>query len=165
MKTDWLNMAAIVLSPVFAVLISIWIQDRKEIRNRRFSIFNLLVTTRHRIATEDQVRAFNAIDTVFHDCDDVRRQWKEYFDLLNRPEQESQWKVKYLELLSAMAASIGYKDAIKHEDLDRIYGPRGLYSEAERQAELSNELLRVLKASGGISLSLKPASPGSKRDD
>lgn len=155
MKNELANLIAVLISPIAAVLISIWVQDRKELRARRFEIFRTLVATRHWIATEDQARAFNSIDAVFHDCPDVRRHWKEYFDLLNQPDRQPQWQVKYLELLKAMSNAIGLTNTIHHEDLDRIYGPKGLFAERERQSELSAELLRVLKASNAINMAVQ----------
>lgn len=144
--SDCLNIIAIVVSPIAAVWISIYIQERRERRNRMFSTFLTLISTRHTVASEEQVRAFNSIDVLFHECVNVRRHWREYLELLNQPGRQVEWEVKKLELLKSMAVQLNYKDSIDALDLFRTYGPKGLMEERQKQAQLVDELLRVLKS-------------------
>ncbi len=62
-----MTIIAILLSPVTAVLISIWVQDRREKRQQKRFIFSSLMSTRHQIVSDEFVRALNMIDVVFHD--------------------------------------------------------------------------------------------------
>jgi hypothetical protein len=69
---------------------------------------------------------------------------------------EAMWQLKKLELLRVMADSLGYKGSIDSLDLFRTYGPQGLVNQQQLQADLSSELLRVLKATGSINVTPEP---------
>ena len=157
---DIINILAITLSPIIAVLISIWLQDRKEKRQQKLWLLYALISTRHTPLSEESIKALNSIDLVFWDENSVRRLWKEYFEMLNNQGLQNdvgyrQRTTKLLELITEMANVLGYKDAITALDVDRIYLPTGLGKVMERNEELANELLRVLKSSNGFKLSEK----------
>lgn len=149
---DWVNLIGVVISPIAAVLISIFIQDRKEMRQRKFQIFLTLISTRHNVANEDQVRAYNSIDILFHDSQSVRKNWRDYLELLSQKNRMVEWEIKKLELLKSMAIELGYSKSVDPLDLYRTYGPEGLAKQQQTQAELTQELLNFLRASNrGIS--------------
>jgi len=126
---DLLTIAAIFLSPVVALLVSVIHQSWKEKRDRKFLVFLTLYSTRHKVSgNEEYVKALNAIDVVFNECAAVRAKWKEYYELLNQPQSAAIWADKYAELLRAIARDIGYKNAIDHQDLNRVYVPQWMYS-------------------------------------
>lgn len=96
------SLLAILLSPVVAVLVSLYIQHRKERKATKLWIFNTLIATRHAPMTDERVRALNMVDVVFHDAKRVRQLWHEYFDMLsneglnNEPGWEQQQKTSLL---------------------------------------------------------------------
>jgi len=103
------------------------------------------------------VRALNTIDVAFHDAPRVRQTWHELFDMLNNaglqnPLGYQQRQKKTLELITEMAKALGYGKAITHLDVDRVYSPIGLGVQSERSEAIADELLRVLKASGGVAV-------------
>ena len=160
-----INIIAILISPVVAVLISIRLQDRKEKRQQKIWLLHTLIAARHTPITDENVRAFNMIDIVFWDKPSIRRLWKEYFEMLNNAglNNELGWrqrKAKHLELITEMAGLLGYKKAISSLDVDRIYYPEGLGKSLDRNEAIANELLRVLKASTGFSLTSNAAARG-----
>jgi hypothetical protein len=113
------------------------------------------MATRHSPITDENVRALNMIDVLFHDKASVRRLWREYYDMLaneglNHPDGWKQRQTKNLELLQEMAKVLGYGKAIGHLDVDRVYYPQGLVQQGNMGQELAAELLRVLKATGGF---------------
>lgn len=119
------------------------------------NIFTTLMATRHSSIIDESVRALNMIDVVFYDKHLVRQLWREYFDMLgneglNNPTGWNQRQKKKLELIHEIAKVIGYGKAITHLDVDRVYCPVGLGEKSRRTDELLNELLRILKASGGL---------------
>lgn len=149
------NILAILFSPIIAVLISVYLQTRREKKKQKLWIFNTLIATRHNPITDENVRALNMIDVVFFDYLSVRKLWHEYFDMLsneglNNAIGWSQRQKKNLEMITEMAKLIGYKKAITHLDVDRVYYPVGLGNQSKKTEEISNELLRVLKESHGI---------------
>jgi len=147
-----ITVIAILISPAVAVLVSMFIQDRKEKRQNKLQLLSSLIATRHEVMlTAESVRALNLIDVVFHDKTEVRRLWKEYFDMLHNegldnPIGHAQWNKKKLELITEMAKTLGYGREITHLDMDRIYSPVGLAEQTQRTNILIDELLRVLKA-------------------
>lgn len=155
-----INIVAIVLSPAIAVAISIFVQDRKQKRFERLSVFNTLMATRHEPIADENVRALNMIDVVFDNCKDVRRLWREYYEMLcnNGLDNEQGYQTrqkKNLELIHEIGRSLGYGRAISHLDVDRVYYPKGLGEQSRVAHEIANELLRVLKATEG--LAVRPA--------
>jgi hypothetical protein len=154
MKT--VNIIAILASPLIAVLVSMWIQHRKEKRLMQKSIFSTLWATRHQVtSTEEIVRALNMIDVVFSSKKKVRKLWREYYEMLNNsglnnPTGWEQWKAKRHELITEMAKAVGYRKEITLMDVERIYSPVGLLEESMTTRAIGDELLRVLKESKGL---------------
>ena len=153
-----LTLFAILLSPLIAVLITVWLQNRKENRATKLWVFNTLIATRHTPVIDENVRALNMVDVIFHDCAGVRKLWHEYFDMLNNEGLNNQngWQTrqkKNLEMITEMAKVLGYGQAITYLDVDRVYYPFGLGEQSKRAQEISDELLRVLKGTQGLQLS------------
>ena len=169
----WVNVVAILLSPVIAVLITVYLQNRREKRNQKLWIFNTLIATRHSPIVDENVRALNMIDVAYHDSRGVRELWHEYFDMLgneglNNPTGWGQRQKKNLEMITEMAKAIGYRTAITHLDVDRVYYPVGLGKQSETAQQIGIELLRVLKASGGVQFVERgqdPEIPGAPPQD
>jgi uncharacterized protein DUF6680 len=159
------NVLAILLSPLIAVLVTIRLQNRKEKRAHKLGIFNTLIATRHSPIIDQNVRALNMIDVAFYDCPQVRNLWHEYFAMLsneglNNPIGFDQRQKKNLEMITEMAKVLGYGEAITHLDVDRVYNPVGLGTQSQLQQETAAELLRVLKASGGVRFIPQLEQPG-----
>lgn len=160
----WVNILAILLSPVIAVLVSVHLQNRREKRNQKLWIFDTLITTRHSPIVDENVRALNMIDVAYHDARSVRELWHEYFDMLgneglNNPNGWAQRQKKNLEMITEMAKVVGYRTAITHLDVDRVYYPVGLGEQSQTAQQIGRELLRVLKASGGVQFVERPEGP------
>jgi hypothetical protein len=153
---------AVLLSPLIAVRVSMWLQDRKERRQRQLTLLASLIATRHEPVSPEAVRSLNMIELVFHDKPTVRQRWREYFDMLsnpglNNPMGYGQRNKKNIELITEMAKVLGYGKAITHLDVDRVYSPVGIWTQAARLNELQEELLRVLKATARVEVESKPA--------
>jgi hypothetical protein len=156
-KMKILNIIAILLSPIIAVLISIFIQNRKEKHNSKMKIFISLISTRNRAPTEENVRALNMIDVIFAKEEEVRKLWREYYDMLsneglNNPVGWKQRGQKNLEMITAMAKNLGYGKEITSLDVDRVYFPVGIKEQLENGAEILNELKRVLKETKALNV-------------
>jgi hypothetical protein len=153
------NIIAILVSPVIAVLVSIWVQNRKEKKLKRFFIFSSLMSTRHLVAPSDEiVRALNMIDVVFCDEEKIRQLWREYFEMVHNPNTINLWNDKKLELLTEMAKVVGYKKSISMIDVKRVYYPVGLAEDAMRARAISEEFLRALREGKGLQVVPKDES-------
>jgi hypothetical protein len=149
---DLINLAALLLSPVIAVLVTLWLQGRKETRDRKERLFEALM--KHRMANPrppELVHALNLIDVVFKSNDEVRRLWKDYFGLLCRAQPSAaefdHQEAKYLELLSAISRDLGYAQ-LQQTDIARFYVPRHYENEFGWMVSFRSELLRVLQNTG-----------------
>ena len=77
---DILNLIAIIVIPILAVLIGQWLQTRSEKRKDKMQIFKTLMTARIYGWTVDSVHALNVIDIVFANDKKVRAAWKDLND-------------------------------------------------------------------------------------
>lgn len=137
---ELVNIISVVVSPLIAVLVSMWIQDRKERQQHKREILGTLIGARHNPLAIENIRALNVIDLVFYDEPHVRSLWREYFGMLCNEELNNQdgWELqnrKRNDLITAMAASLGYGRAITHLDMDRVYIPVGLADTAVNSTE------------------------------
>ena len=135
---DWLNLIAIIVAPIAAVLIGQWLQDRSERRKDKMQIFKVLMTSRGYSWTLDSVHALNTIDIVFADDKKVRDAWKDLLDKYRvvAPDEMQLDKIKQAQfkLLEMIAASLGYKRQITWETIQNPYIPQGM---ADQMASLS----------------------------
>ena len=77
---DILNLIAIIVIPIAAVLIGQWLQSRSEKRKDKMQIFKILMTSRIYGWTQDSVHCMNIIDIVFADDKTVCEAWKDLHD-------------------------------------------------------------------------------------
>ncbi|AIL60302.1 hypothetical protein PSAKL28_10760 [Pseudomonas alkylphenolica] len=139
---DWLIILATLLSPVIAVQVTRYLDERNEIRGRKLSIFKTLMATRAYTISWAHVEALNRIDLEFVKSQKkekaVVEAWKEYHDLLNNdklsPEQWATKRIELLvELLHKMAIVLDY-DFDKTHIKNSSYAPR-IHSDTEAQQE------------------------------
>lgn len=125
-----LNIIALILVPILAVVVGQKLQERAQKRNDKMQIFKILMTSRIYVWTNESVQAMNLIDIVFADDKAVRKQWKVCFDKMcveNPSETElSKIKTEKEKLLEAMAKSLGYKNIITWESIQKPYIPKGM---------------------------------------
>jgi hypothetical protein len=141
-----MSIIAMILGPIVAVLISLGLQRCKEKRDTKQRIFLTLMA--HRKSNPPPfalVEVLNTLDVVFADNPKVTRLWHEYFDLLNtRPPNPQLWEPKYIDLLSEIAQSLGYKN-LKQTDIGKFYTPQIYGTQAEMNDKVQKEFLRVLE--------------------
>jgi hypothetical protein len=157
---ELISVLAILLSPLIAVLVTLYLQSKKAKRDYKLYILNTLVATRHYAVTDETVRTLNMIDLAFFKDKKVREIWREYYDMLHNKGLDNELgyktrKTKYTELITEMARVLGYGKEITAVDVDRVYYPVGLGKSFDRSEEIANELLRVLKESGGLQIKEK----------
>jgi hypothetical protein len=75
--TDWFTIAAIVIGPLSAVGGTMWLQHRKELRERQLDVFRTLMRTRRIPLTAEHVGALNLIEIEFHNVPKVLTPFKE----------------------------------------------------------------------------------------
>ena len=146
--TDVLTILAILLSPLIAVIITLWYNDRQEKQKAKIELFMTLLANRKTYPVPIEfVNSLNTIDVVFHKSEKVISAWKNLFsEYHNEPFQITLVNRKLLDLLDAMAKDLGYID-IRQTDFDSFYSPCLFENQRQYQESVNKELLRVLKNS------------------
>jgi hypothetical protein len=78
-----LTLLAIVLGPVVAVGITLWIEARRRVRERRLYVLRMLLTTRHMPADPQYNAAINLIPIEFNNQKRVMAAWRMYGERVN----------------------------------------------------------------------------------
>ncbi len=145
---DVLNLVAIIIIPIAAVLIAQWLQNRAEKRKDKMQIFKALMTSRIYGWTPESVNALNVIDIVFANDKSVRAAWKDLNDKYNvsDPDEQHLKKIQLAQykLLEAIANSLGYKDKITWETIQNPYMPKGMADQIESQKKMQKTYQSVL---------------------
>ena len=135
---DILNLIAIIVIPIVAVLIGQHLQNRAEIRKDKIHIFKVLMTSRIYGWTQESVHCLNIIDIVFSDNENVRNAWKDLYDkyCVQNPDETQLKKIQNAQykLLDTMANSLGYKDMVTWETIQNPYIPEGMRRQQQEQA-------------------------------
>ena len=140
MALQIVNIVAIVIIPIVAVLIGQWLQNRSEKRKDKMMVFTHLMSYRaFGYASQISVNIINSIPIVFYKDKNVLDKYKNYMNSLNIRPEDYQQKQKEIEdnktkMLEAMAKSLGYKN-INWETIQNPYLPQGLIN------DLTNENL------------------------
>ena len=133
------NIVAILLSPVLAVIITQRLQNRAKKREDKLNIFKTLMANRHYgWVNRDSVYALNIIDIVFSDSTKVREKWALYHEYLSRPSESISMNtsnIKSTELLEAIAEDLGYKGKVTWVTVQNSYMPKGYSDYLNNEAQ------------------------------
>lgn len=76
---EWITLAAILMGPVLAVLVTRIVDYRRERRNRRMDVFRTLMRTRRTNLDQDHVGALNLVEIEFYGKKEVINNLRELF--------------------------------------------------------------------------------------
>ena len=146
--TDILMVLAIAISPLIAVQVTRYLDDRNEERGRKLQVFKTLMATRAYTLSTAHVEALNRIDLEFSSKRPLEKavldQWLQYLDHLGNQALTGQaWADKRVDLLFAMAKALGY-EFNKTQIKNGTYSPTAhgrVESEQENLRRLTLELL------------------------
>ncbi len=159
MRMDIINIIAIITGPIFAVVITLWWQQRKEQRDAKRRLFLTLMAHRRAVPpTTDWVNGLNVIDVVFSEHPQVVQLWHEYYASLVNPPANQNFQARdhtYLLMLSAMARSLGYR-RLEQTDIDKFYSPQVHADQMRLNWECQAEWLRVLQNTNKLNVEPKP---------
>ncbi len=165
MSSDYVVGIAIVIAtfvgPVFAVLVTRYVDDARRIRERRLAIFRSLMATRRTYLSTEKVSALNMVEIEFYGLESVQGAHRDVMAHINTPAlKPEEWNARHrtllTKLLSEMAGVLGYK----LQQLDMLEGgyyPQGLVNIETEQQEVRRTLIEVL--SGRRPLLVSPAAP------
>jgi len=172
--TNVLMVLAILTGPVIAVQLTRYLDNKKECRGRKLSIFKTLMATRSYGMSQAHVEALNRIDLEFDSKQKKEKAvvdaWKEYLDVLGSSDTmpQEQWQIKMpeslVELLHTMATVLDYefdKTHIKNSS----YAPRGHAQLEYELSEIRRGFLELLEGKRAIPIDvIPPQSPNPEMD-
>jgi len=150
--TDILMIAATAISPLIAVQVTRYLDDRNEERGRKLHVFKTLMATRAYNISHRHVEALNSIDLEFSAKKPLEKTvldvWQQYLDHLGQTSMESAaWNIRrvdlLVDLLHAMGKAVGY-DFNKTQIKNGTYSPTAherIEGEQERIRAMTLELL------------------------
>ncbi len=147
-----ITVIAIIVSPIIAVIITLWHQSRSEQRDHKFQLFQTLMRRRKDAysVSQEWVDALNLIDVIFHDNQKAVELWHAYHDKLYQKDRDFAEEGRiYLNLLHELAKDLGYNN-IQQTDIDRFYQPIGLGDQTALNEALKKEHLAYLKNSNEL---------------
>jgi len=151
-----INLAAILVGPILAVVVTLWWQSRKQKRDAKEKLFLSLMAHRRAFPPAPEwVNSLNVIDVIFADVPQVVQLWHGYYAGLCHTapnDNHQQREHTYLLMLSAMARNLGYRK-IEQTDIDKFYTPQAHEDQVYLNSEIQTELLRVLKNTHAVSAS------------
>jgi hypothetical protein len=148
---------ATAISPLIAVQVTRYLDDRNEVRGRKLQIYKTLMATRAYTLAPSHVEALNKIDLEFsskHKQEkSVLNVWQEYLDHLgNKTMKIDTWVEKrvdlLVDLLHEMGLSLGY-DFNKTQIKNGTYAPVAhgrIEEEQEKVRQFAIELLEGKRA-------------------
>jgi hypothetical protein len=130
---DWINVIAILLSPLIAFQISKCFESWQETKQRKLNIFKTLMATRGKRVSHQHIEALNMIDLEFSENNNqeklVTEAWKKYLNQLGKPDYFLESGLKegdklFINLLYEMSKCFSYKFNEVHIE-NSVYSPKG----------------------------------------
>lgn len=152
-----ISIIAILVSPLIAVQVTRYLDDKKAEKERQMEIFRILMGQRGLTPrTDEYIVALNQIDPVFHRVPTVRSAYAELYKATSPNSPELYDSGKYLIiLLQEMAKHLKFYN-LRDLDIDKYYSPQTRADGQNLIGTYYQEFLRVLKNSEHL---------GEKRND
>ena len=147
---EWINLVAIIVIPILAVIIGQYLQDRSEKRKDKMRVFTHLMSYRS-FGYIDQysVNIFNSVPIIFYEDKEVIEKYNIYSKSLNIKPDDVQIKQKEIEdnktkILEAMAKALKYKN-INWELIQNPYIPKGLLDQIDAENTYKRGQVEIAK--------------------
>lgn len=151
MNYETATLIALLLGPVFGVLITLWYQERMQKRMTKERLFIQLMGSRKSL-TPDWVNGLNVVDVIYADHPKVVAAWHALYDYVHiKPMDPKQYEHRTVALLSEMATALGY-ESLKQIDIDKFYTPEAQGTQAKMNEDIQKELLRVLQNTKSLAI-------------
>ena len=161
--SEWIMVAAVLLGPIIAVQLTRYIDNKKEIRQRKLDLFRTLMATRAYNLSWDHVAALNRIDIEFDSRIAKEKQvldaWKSYLDLLNDKTISGEpWNIKrvdlFVDLMHEMAKVLDY-DFDKTHIKNSSYSPAAHGNTESENNEIRIGIIKVLKGESAFPVEIR----------
>jgi len=144
MPLQVINIIAILLSPIIALLISHALQKKYERKKEKLSILKTLMTQRVRQNSIEYVNALNVIDIIFSNSEKVRLAYKKLHDSYNQKDFDySKAQTQLTKLIEAIVEDVGYKEKITWDEIQQPYYPIWLDKEIQANSAIQEYNLAI----------------------
>ena len=152
---DYINLAAIIIIPIVAVVIGQFLQNRSEKRKDKMRVFTHLMSYRALGYVDiNSVNILNSVPIIFYNDEEVIRSYSAYTKSLNIKPEDAQQKQKEIEdnktkMLIAMSKALGYKK-IDWETIQNPYIPKGLLQAMSEQQSIMQGQIALARMLNGV---------------
>jgi hypothetical protein len=152
---------ATLFGPIFAVLMTRYLDEKRQIKERRMTVFRALMGTRKAVLSPDRVTALNMIEIEFYGIQPVQQAYRDVMNHINHPkpvpETWGEQQRKYItKLMSEIGKILGY-ELQQLDVLDGGYHPQGIFDIELEQQAVRRSLIEVL--TGNRTLIVSQAAP------
>ena len=134
--TDWITIAAIIIGPIVAVGITLWIEGRRKVQDAKLMTLRLLLSSRDFPSDPSYQVAIKLVPVEFNKCPDVLSAHREFLECANVDTEEmtdeqlrkvsEKTSVKLTRLLFEMSQAAGL--SLRETDIQTGgFGSRGFY--------------------------------------
>lgn len=163
-----LTILAIVLGPIFAIQIQVYLDHKREQKRRKLGIFRELMVTRSMILSPRHVEALNGIQMEFSaknpEEKTVTDAWQNYMNHLINYADTDAWRAQSPELLAElllqMAICLGYTDFNKARIKAEAYVPRYFGEIESDQNELRKAAIEVFRGKQPLTVRMAEETRG-----
>jgi hypothetical protein len=163
---EGLTIIALFGGPISSVCVGVWLQKNNAQRERRFQLFADLVAALTNAYSPERLRALAQIELLFKDYPSVLEKWRDWHEAvtntaLNDAQGLQLRNLRYFDLLTEMARSLGYEKLTRNE-FERVYIPEPLGQILAMRLRTEIELNRILSNSetfGGRPRENPPSAP------
>jgi len=144
--------AATFFGPIFAVIITRFIDDFRATKERKFLIFRALMKDRASGVSDDYVAAINLIEVEFSKETKVMNAWKDVRDTHNkRPFDADHLQRKIYAMLQEIGKNLGYEI---RADFLAGYAPEFWHNNFNRIKERDDLLIKLLQNEISLNINL-----------
>lgn len=142
------SIIAILVSPLIAVQVTRYLDEKKAEKQRQMKIFRILMGQRGLTPrTDEYIIALNQIDPVFQKVSSVRKAYAELYKATSPNSPELPDSGKYLIILLQEIAKHLKFDNLRDLDIDKYYSPQTRIDGQNLLSTYYQEFLRVLENS------------------
>jgi hypothetical protein len=164
---NWLTIIAILAAPWVALFIQAKLDDKKEVKSRRLSIYKILMATRATPLSQEHVKALNMIDLEFYGKSKkyqaVKSAWRAYLHVRIRHSVTTEAEMLQFNkdcdetlttLLVVMGNALGY-DFDETHIKESLYKPGGHVTEENYQSFMRAKLVDLFSEKFSLPMAVK----------